>query len=114
EVYPDLSTARVLTMERLDGVHLPEFLRGNPSQEQRNEAARKIIRAWYRLLFAGRMVYADIHPGNFLFLKDGRLGLLDFGFMVSCDDEMWALFARMDRALTTGRRVDRIAIIKEW
>jgi aarF domain-containing kinase len=114
EVYPNFSTERVLTMERLDGVHLPEFLKTNPSQEQRNEAARKIARAWYRLLYAGRMVYADIHPGNFLFLKDGRLGLLDFGFMVLLDDELWALFSRMDRALTTGRREDRIAILKEW
>ena len=26
-----------------------------------------------------RLVHADPHPGNFLILPDGRLGVLDFG-----------------------------------
>jgi predicted unusual protein kinase regulating ubiquinone biosynthesis (AarF/ABC1/UbiB family) len=43
-VYPQHSTARVLTMDRLDGVHLDEYLARNPSQEDRNEFARKLIR----------------------------------------------------------------------
>jgi predicted unusual protein kinase regulating ubiquinone biosynthesis (AarF/ABC1/UbiB family) len=60
------------------------------------------------------MVYVDFHPGNLLFLEDGRLGLLDFGFMLELDDELWGLFQRMDRALTTGSRDDRIAALKEW
>lgn len=113
-VYPELSTARVLTMERIEGVHLDKFLEANPSQEQCNEAGRKVLRAWYRLLFAGRVLYADFHPGNFLFLPDGRLGLIDFGFVVPLDEDLWELFARMDRPLTTGRREDLVAAIKEW
>ena len=114
KVYPEFSTARVLTMERIDGVHLEEFLRGHPSQEQRNEAGRKILRAWYRLFMTGRMVYADFHPGNFLFLKDGRLGVIDFGFMLNLDGELWDVFGRMDRLFQSGRREDRLAAVKEW
>jgi len=113
-VYPQLSTARVLTMEHLGGVHLDEFLRTHPSQEQRNEAARKMLRAWYRLFAAGRVFYADLHPGNFLFLPDGRLGMLDFGFVLPLDDELWAISGRMDRAMTTGRQADLVAAVKEW
>ncbi len=113
-VYPQYSTARLLTMERLDGVHLDEYLARNPSQEERNEFALKMIRAWYRMMFAGRMLYADLHPGNFLFMDDGRLGVIDFGFMVALDDELWALMRNMDRPLTTGRFEDRIAAMKEW
>jgi aarF domain-containing kinase len=112
--YPQFSTGRVLTMERLEGVHLDQFLAGNPTPEERDEAARKIIRAWYRLLFAGRMLYVDFHPGNFLFMNDGRLGLIDFGFMLVLDDELWELFRKMDRPLTTGGREDRLAAVKEW
>ena len=88
-VYPQFSTDRVLTMERIEGVHMKEFLARNPSQEMRNEAARKILRAWYRIMFAGRLLYADFHPGNFLFMDDGRLGLIDFGFVLPLDDEVW-------------------------
>jgi aarF domain-containing kinase len=112
--YPEYSTARVLTMERLEGMHLDSFLATNPSQARRNEYARKLLRAWYRLMYAGRLVYADVHPGNLLFMEDDRLGLIDFGFIIEIDDVLWELFRKMDRPLTTGRRDERIAMMKEW
>jgi predicted unusual protein kinase regulating ubiquinone biosynthesis (AarF/ABC1/UbiB family) len=113
-VYAEFSSARVLTMDRLEGTHLCEFLRTSPSQEQRNEAGAKLVRAWYRLLFAGRLLYADFHPGNFVFMPDNRLGVIDFGLMVELDAELWELFRKMDRPLTTGRAEDRIDVLKEW
>jgi predicted unusual protein kinase regulating ubiquinone biosynthesis (AarF/ABC1/UbiB family) len=113
-VYSQYSTARVLTMERLEGVHLDQYLASNPPQEQRDEFARKILRAMYRISYAGRLLYADLHPGNFIFMDDGRLGVIDFGFMLPIEDELWTLFQRIDRALRTGRRDDRIAAVKEW
>jgi aarF domain-containing kinase len=113
-VYRQYSTARVLTMQRLPGVHLEEFLATNPSQELRNEFAKKILISWYRMLFAGRVLYVDLHPGNLLFMDDGRLGVIDFGFMLDLDDTLWELFRKMDRALTTGERDQRIAAVKEW
>jgi predicted unusual protein kinase regulating ubiquinone biosynthesis (AarF/ABC1/UbiB family) len=114
QTFPQFSTSRVLTMERLHGVHLRQFICGNPSQEERNEIGRKIIRAWYRLMFAGQVIYADCHPGNFLVLDDGRLGLLDFGYMLPLEGEEWEQHRRLDRAVTTGRREDVIASQKEW
>jgi predicted unusual protein kinase regulating ubiquinone biosynthesis (AarF/ABC1/UbiB family) len=113
-VYPQYSTARVLTMERLCGVHLDAFLAQGPSQEVRDEFARKLIRAWYRLMYGGRLVYADFHPGNFLFMDDGRLGVIDFGFVLTMDDEFWSWMRKTDRPLTTGNREDRRAAVKEW
>jgi aarF domain-containing kinase len=113
-VFPEHSTGRILTMERLEGVHMDQFLAADPPQELRNEFARKMLRAWYRMLFAGRMLYVDFHPGNLLLMEDGRLGVIDFGCMVELDDTLWDLFRKMDRPLTTGRREDRIAALKEW
>ena len=113
-VFPDLSTARVLTMQRLDGLHLDQVLAIDPPQELRNEIARKMIRAWYRMLFAGRVLYVDFHPGNFIVMEDGRLGVIDFGCMVELDDALWDLFRKMDRPLTTGNRDERITVLKEW
>jgi aarF domain-containing kinase len=113
-VYPEYSTSRILTMDFLNGVHVDQFLARNPSQEERNEFARKITRAWARMTYAGRLSYADFHPGNFLFMDDGRLGVIDFGFVVAPTDDEWALIRKMDRAQTTGLREDRIAAIKEW
>jgi predicted unusual protein kinase regulating ubiquinone biosynthesis (AarF/ABC1/UbiB family) len=113
-VYPQHSTSRILTMEFLDRVHIDHFMARNPSQEERNDFARKIVRAWCRMLYAGRLSYADPHPGNFLFMDDGRLGLIDFGFMIAHPDEEWAIMQKTDRAMTTGRREDRIAAHKAW
>jgi len=113
-VYPQYSTARILTMDRLDGVHIDKFMARDPSQEERNEFACKMIRAWARMVYAGRLSYADWHPGNFLFMDDGRLGVIDFGFVVAHGDEEWRLLRLMDRGNTTGRREDRIAAMKEW
>ena len=79
---PQFSTDRVLTMERLEGVHLREFMARDPSQAERNEVARKMVRAWYRMYYAGKMFYPDLHPGNFIVMDDGRAGMIDFG--LSC------------------------------
>jgi predicted unusual protein kinase regulating ubiquinone biosynthesis (AarF/ABC1/UbiB family) len=113
-VFPQFSTTRILTMERVEGIHLREFIARNPSQDERNEVAGKILRAWYRMYYAGRMMYVDLHPGNFLVLDDGRLGLIDFGLVMPMDAEEWEWARRLDRPLTTGRQEDRIPAIKEW
>jgi len=113
-VISELSTSRVLTMERVGGVHLDGFLAANPSQELRNAVARKIVVAWYRMMYAGRTIYGDMHPGNFLVLDDGRLGVIDFGFMIELDDTLWGLMEMIDRAITTGSQDERVAALKAW
>jgi aarF domain-containing kinase len=113
-VYRQFSKSRVLTMERLEGVHIDAYLSRNPSQADRNEYGRKIWRAWARMLYAGRLLYLDCHPGNFLFREDGRLGVIDFGNLAHIPDNIWDLYRRMDRALTSCNQADRIEFVKEW
>jgi len=85
-VLPEYSTARVLTMELLEGLNIHEFLATRPSQEARDAAGEKMYRAAWRLYYAG-LNYADPHPGNYVFLLDGRLGLLDFGCVQAYSQE---------------------------
>ncbi len=113
-VIPQLSTPRVLTMEFVEGRHLDEYLACNPSQQERNAVAERLVRAWYRMMYAGRLLYIDFHPGNLLFLNDGRVGLIDFGMMLPLDDELWRLWQIFDRAMTTGRLEDRTANNRLW
>jgi predicted unusual protein kinase regulating ubiquinone biosynthesis (AarF/ABC1/UbiB family) len=113
-VYRQFCTSRVLTMERLEGVHITEFIARGPSQQERNAVAEKMLRAWYRMMYAGRMFYADMHPGNFFVMEDGRLGLIDFGFVLPLEGEEWELFRKVDRPITTGKREDIEANVKEW
>ena len=76
----DLSSERVLTMTYVDGMHLGDFLDSNPDQDRINHFGQLL---WDFLhVQVERCVYAfhaDIHPGNFLFREDDRLGIIDFG-----------------------------------
>ena len=77
---PEMTTRRVLTMTFVEGVHLDQFLKRNPSQELRNYFGQIFWEFFNRQIIShSYTLYADIHPGNFLFRDDGLLGVLDFG-----------------------------------
>ena len=75
----DRSTRRVLTMQRLPGLHLNEWLKTQPTQEQRDHYGQLLFDTFMHSVFVLHRLQADPHPGNYLFMPDGRLGLLDFG-----------------------------------
>ncbi len=95
-VYTDLSTRRVLTMEYIDGVHLPEFMAGNPSQKLRDQFGGKIATTLFRLWYSHRLVYADPQPGNYIFMSDGRLGAIDYGCCCYMSDEDYSCMADVE------------------
>jgi predicted unusual protein kinase regulating ubiquinone biosynthesis (AarF/ABC1/UbiB family) len=101
-VHDELSTRRVLTMEYLEGVHIHEFLARNPTQEVRDHFGGLIVIAGCRLHYAGRLIYADPHPGNYLFRADGRLGLLDFGCVRPYSDREWECNRLADLTIAGG------------
>ncbi|MGW7686943.1 ABC1 kinase family protein [Kribbella sp. NPDC054772] len=79
-LYAEHSTRRVLTMERLDGIGL-----GNARQAiaDRGLDPVRLGRALFDCLLGQVAIdgvfHADPHPGNFLLLADGRIGMLDLG-----------------------------------
>jgi hypothetical protein len=101
-VHDELSTRRVLTMEYLDGVHVHDFLAGNPTQDERDHFGGLIVISGCRLHYAGRLLYADPHPGNYLFRGDGRLGLLDFGCVRPYTDREWECNRLADVTIAGG------------
>lgn len=86
EVYEKYSTKRVLTMQYIPGALLDDFLATNPSQELRNQFGTRMYLATFRMYYAGT-TYADPHSGNYLFMSDDRLGLIDFGCVQRYSDE---------------------------
>ncbi len=76
---PSHSSRRVLSMERLDGLHLDAWLATNPDQASRDHFGQLLFNWFSFSLHELGRVNADPHAGNFLFMPDGRLGLLDFG-----------------------------------
>src|SRR4051794_6903538 len=74
-----LTTQRVLCLTRLRGPSLLQFIESKPGREEGFRVARLLVLAIWGPFYASRLIHADPHPGNFLVLEDGRLGVLDFG-----------------------------------
>jgi predicted unusual protein kinase regulating ubiquinone biosynthesis (AarF/ABC1/UbiB family) len=79
QVYPQWSSTRVLTTQKLGGLHLEAWLATHPSQAARNRAAQALYDVFvYSVLTLGR-IHADPNPGNYLFHAEGSISLIDFG-----------------------------------
>jgi predicted unusual protein kinase regulating ubiquinone biosynthesis (AarF/ABC1/UbiB family) len=72
------SAPKVLVSEWLDGTSLASFVR-QPGGAERDRQAHTIVEAMFSSPVRVGMVHADPHPGNFMVLRDGRLGMVDFG-----------------------------------
>jgi ubiquinone biosynthesis protein len=75
-VYADLSTARLLVMEEVQGIPVREA----PPGEARSEAANQLLESFYHQILGVGFFHADPHPGNMKWW-DGRLYFLDFGMV---------------------------------
>jgi predicted unusual protein kinase regulating ubiquinone biosynthesis (AarF/ABC1/UbiB family) len=111
-VIEELSTKRVLTMEYVDGVHLDRFLAGNPKQALRDRHGHQIALSCFRLSYGFHLLYADPHPGNYFFMPDGRLGLVDFGCCHHYTDDDIDYMTEIELALNDSPDAMRRALIR--
>jgi len=88
EVFPELCTSRVLTMELLTGVSLREAGRLDQMGVDREELARRGATIWMDMVFRDGFFHADPHPGNFLVLPGGAIGILDCGMVGRIDESL--------------------------
>ena len=97
--YHDLSTRRVLVMERLDGVPVSKAGPALAGGIDRERLARGLFDGLLRQIMVDGIFHADPHPGNILLLDDGRLALIDFGSVGRLDTGLRAALARLLLAL---------------
>lgn len=79
DVYPDLSSRRVLTMQRIDGYPLQEILAPGVDRSLKDWVAIKYFRVVWRQIFEYGVLHTDPNPGNYLVTYHPRLVILDFG-----------------------------------
>ena len=93
--HSSLSTDRVLTMSYIEGKHLNAFLEEEPSQKLRDHYGQMLWDFFHQQIDQDFPVHADTHPGNFVFVEDGRLGVLDFGCTKSFPDEFFYNYLKL-------------------
>lgn len=76
--YRDHVTARVLTMDWVDGLRLSEVSTALPEQT-RSALVEALVSMLLKMFVSDGLFHADLHPGNIVFHADGTVTLLDFG-----------------------------------
>ncbi len=84
-VYPELSGRRVLTMELLEGV-LGCDVGKAASEVDRAAFARRAGTMYLNMIFRDGFFHADPHPGNYVILPGGVVGVLDCGMVGRLDE----------------------------
>jgi predicted unusual protein kinase regulating ubiquinone biosynthesis (AarF/ABC1/UbiB family) len=112
-VHRDLTTARVLAMDYMDGEPLQALAEPPVAQATRDAIGALLERLTFRELFEFGVMQSDPNFANYLWQPDsGRVVLLDFGATVGFDRAFVRNYARITRAVIDGDRaaVSRLAV----
>lgn len=90
--YTHLSSDKIITMDWVEGNHLKEFLKTNPSQKLRNKIGQALWDFYNYQQYELKAVHADPHPGNFLITPDEKLAVIDFGCIKEIPDDFYQPF----------------------
>ncbi len=89
------TTNRLLTLDRLHGVHVRDLDLETWEPDERRALAYTMTDAWMTMIFRHAFFHGDPHPANILHLEDGRLGLVDFGLAGRLTDTDMARLTRL-------------------
>ena len=98
--YPKLSTRRVLTMERIDGIPLCQADRIRAEGHDTAELARRGAELYLEMIFINGFYHADPHPGNVMVLPGDMFALLDYGMVGRMDERLHEDFGDLLVALS--------------
>lgn len=99
-VYGELTTSRVLVLERLRGLKIDDLAGLDAAAIDRPALARRAAAIEMRMVFEDGFVHADPHPGNFFIEADGTIGLIDFGMVTMVEPRTREHLADVLLALT--------------
>lgn len=105
-----LSSGRVLTLEYLHGPTLKEFIQSGADNDERFRVSAMLIPALWGPFLATGVMHVDPHPGNYLVLPDGRLGILDFGAVKRFSETFLEVNHEMFRKAVARETVDVAAL----
>jgi predicted unusual protein kinase regulating ubiquinone biosynthesis (AarF/ABC1/UbiB family) len=72
------SAPKVVIQEWMQGVPMAEIIR-HGTAEQRDLIGTRLLELTFDAPRRLEMLHGDAHPGNFMLLPDGRMGVIDFG-----------------------------------
>ncbi len=89
KVYRELSTEKVLVMERFYGVAISDIEGVRKITNDPEFALIQALDTWFMSLKQCQIYHADLHAGNVMMLNDGRIGFIDFGIVGRLSEITW-------------------------
>jgi predicted unusual protein kinase regulating ubiquinone biosynthesis (AarF/ABC1/UbiB family) len=111
-VVPSHSTDRLLTMGWLDGEPLLSW-KGR-SQEDKDQLAVNMFRAWYVPFYSYGVIHGDPHLGNYTVRADGSVNLMDFGCVRVFPPRFVRGSIELYRALMSDDLDRAVAAYQDW
>ncbi len=113
EIFPELSTERLLTMTWLEGSSILD-MKDRPL-EVRNVIARNMFRAWWHPFSQYGVIHGDPHLGNYTVRADDYgLNLLDYGCIRTFRPDFVRGVVDLYRALNRNDRDMTVAAYETW
>jgi ubiquinone biosynthesis protein len=109
--YREYSSASVLTLDYIPGLAPVGALELSPGR--REHLAALCVDLLYTMVFVDGFVHADLHPGNLVFTREGRVALLDFGMIAVLEGRDLRAFAEFFFGMVTNRGEDCADILHE-
>src|SRR5580700_8965946 len=92
EPYPELSGRNVLTMEFFDGVPIDDLARVADLGFDPTPLVQEVMRAFFLTTVRWGAFHGDVHAGNMMLLRDGRIGVIDWGIVGRLDPSTHRFF----------------------
>lgn len=88
QIFWQFSSQKILVLEWLDGIAFSDIERVRNSGFDCNEIAKNLVISYFNQVYVHGFFHADMHPGNLFLLKNGDIGVVDFGIMGKIDKKM--------------------------
>ncbi len=85
EPYPEFSGRNVLTMEFFDGVPIDDLVQVAELGIDPTPLVQAVMRAFFLTTVRWGAFHGDVHAGNMMLLRDGRIGVIDWGIVGRLD-----------------------------
>ena len=92
EPYVDLSGRNVLTMEFFDGVPIDDLAKVAELGYDPTPLVQEVMRAFFLTTVRWGAFHGDVHAGNMMLLRDGRIGVIDWGIVGRLDPSTHRFF----------------------
>ncbi|GAA1993307.1 AarF/ABC1/UbiB kinase family protein [Amycolatopsis minnesotensis] len=105
------SAPKVVVSEWIDGTPLSRII-SSGDKATRDHVGTLLAEFHYSSPERAHLLHSDPHPGNFMLLGDGRLGVIDFGAVARLPDGIPSHLGEMTRLALDGRSRELMSLLR--